>query len=243
MHRKVALVTGGAVRVGKAIVLGLAKTGYDVCIHYGRSADAARQTQQEAAAYGVRAEIISANLADLPETKKVIPAAQEKFGRIDVLVNNAAIFLSGGLADTTAEMWQKQMAINLRAPYFLIQAFAAQAHFSGDLPGQIINISDARVNRPGTDYLAYRLTKSALITLTHNLALELAPNITVNALALGAILPPPEEDEAYLQKIAQERIPLRRHGNAEIVAQNVLHLLDQPFITGQVLRLDGGEFL
>lgn len=243
MHRKVALVTGGAVRVGKAIVLGLAKTGYDVCIHYGRSADAARQTQQEAAAYGVRAEIISANLADLPETKKVIPAAQEKFGRIDVLVNNAAIFLSGGLADTTAEMWQKQMAINLRAPYFLIQAFAAQAHFSGDLPGQIINISDARVNRPGTDYLAYRLTKSALITLTHNLALELAPNITVNALALGAILPPPEEDEAYLQKIAQERIPLRHHGNAEIVAQNVLHLLDQPFITGQVLRLDGGEFL
>lgn len=237
------MVTGGAVRIGKAITLGLAKAGYDIIVHYGRSEEAAQQTQREAAAYGVRAEIFSANLADLKATKSVLPAAQEMFGRVDVLVNNAAVFWSGGLMDTTEEMWQKQIAINLRAPYFLIRAFAAQTHFTVDTQGKIINISDARVNRPGVDYLAYRLTKSALNTLTQSLALELAPYITVNALALGAILPPREEDEAYLQNIAQERIPLRRHGNTALVAQNVLHLLNQPFMTGQVIHLDGGEYL
>jgi NAD(P)-dependent dehydrogenase (short-subunit alcohol dehydrogenase family) len=133
------------------------------------------------------------------------------------------------------------MAINLRAPFFLSQAFARQ--LPPGAPGQIINVTDARVLRAGYDYLAYRLTKSALVTLTRALALELAPQIRVNAVALGAILPPPGEDERYLQQLAQERVPLRRTGSAEIVAANVLHLLQQPFLTGVIFPIDGGEFL
>jgi glucose 1-dehydrogenase len=133
------------------------------------------------------------------------------------------------------------MAVNLRAPFFLSQAFAAQ--LPPDLEGQIVNITDARVLRAGFDHLAYRLTKSALVSLTQALALELAPRIRVNAVALGAILPPPGEDERYLQELARKDVPLQQPGNAEMVAANVLHLLRQPFLTGVILPIDGGQFL
>ena len=144
-----------------------------------------------------------------------------------ILINNAAIFEPGGLAEATLGQWEQQMGINLRAPFFHSQAFARQLPAGAE--GQIVNIADARVLRPGADHLVYRLTKSALVSLTQALALELAPRIRVNAVALGAILPPPGDDEAYLQALAQRRVPLRRAGNPEMVAVNVLHLLRQPF--------------
>jgi NAD(P)-dependent dehydrogenase (short-subunit alcohol dehydrogenase family) len=129
----------------------------------------------------------------------------------------------------------------LRSAFLLCQAFASQIPEDGH--GAIVNISDARIYRPGTKHLAYRLTKSALLGMTENLALELAPRIRVNALALGAILPPPEKDQSYLDQLAQEKVPLRRSGSAEIVAENVIHLLEQDFITGDTIKLDGGQFL
>lgn len=238
---KVALVTGGAVRVGRAIVLALAEAGCDVFIHYGRSAGPAAETAAEAAARGVKTHPFGADLARPEETATIIPAAVEAFGRVDILINSAAVFNQGGLADTTLAQWEREMAVNLRAPFFLSQAFARQ--LAPGQTGQIVNVTDARVLRAGSDHLAYRLTKAALVTLTRSLALELAPAVRVNAVALGAILPPPGEDESYLQRLAQERIPLRRAGNAELVATNILHLLRQPFLTGVVLPLDGGEFL
>jgi pteridine reductase len=238
---KVALVTGGAVRVGRAIVLALAGAGCDVVIHYGTSAGPAEDTAAAAAATGVRVHTIRADLSSPEETGALIPTVVEAFGNVDILINNAAIFEEGGLADTTLQQWEREMAINLRAPFFLSQAFARQ--LTPEQHGQIINISDARVLRAGSDHLAYRLTKAALVTLTRSLALELAPQVRVNAVALGAILPPPGEDESYLLQLAQERVPLRRAGSAELVAANVLHLLRQPFLTGVVLPLDGGQFL
>jgi glucose 1-dehydrogenase len=241
LQGKVAVVTGGAVRIGRAITLGLAAAGCDVFIHYGSSAEMARRTQGEAAALGVRAEIYTANLAEVAAVQGVIPAAGRMFGRVDILVNSAAIFLDGGLMETTVAMWEEQMAINLRAPFLLSQAFAAQV--AADGRGAIVNVTDARVFRPAADHFAYRLTKSALVTMTETLAHDLAPRITVNAVALGAILAPPGKDEAYLQGIAEQRVPLRRPGSPAMVAENVLHLLRQEFVTGVTLRLDGGEFL
>ncbi len=107
----------------------------------------------------------------------------------------------------------------------------------------IVNVLDARIFRPAGDHIAYRLTKSGLLTMTESLAQALAPRIRVNAVALGAILPPPGEDEAALDRIARARVPLRRSGSVDFVAANVLHLLTQPFLTGVTIRLDGGEFL
>lgn len=241
LRGKVAVVTGGAVRVGRAISLALADAGCDIFIHYGRSQAPAEQTCAEAAARGVRAITYPADLADPGAAQRVLPAAVAQLGRVDILVNSAAIFLEGGLADTSLDVWDKQFAINLRAPFLLSRALAE--HTPADGEAQIVNVTDARVFRPAPDHFAYRLTKSALATMTETLALDLAPRIRVNAVALGAILPPPGRDESYLQALAREQVPLRRAGNAELVAANVLHLLRQPFTTGVILKVDGGQFL
>jgi glucose 1-dehydrogenase len=241
LENKVALVTGGAIRIGRFITLALAEAGCNVFIHYGRSVEQAQQTKSDAEALGVKAFTYSANLADAMAVKTILPEATEQFGRVDILVNNAAIFLEGDLANTTLDMWESQFAINLRAPFLLSQDFAAQIP-TGEAAA-IVNVGDGRVMRPGADYFAYRLTKAALVTMTETLALDLAPNISVNAVALGAILPPPGEDPDYLETIAKERIPLNKPGNPESVAQNVLHLLRNDFLTGVVIRIDGGEFL
>jgi len=239
---KTAVVSGGGVRVGKAIVLALAEAGCHVLIHYGRSAGPAQQTKLEAEAFGVRAETFSANLAEAAETQQVLPTAVAHFGRVDILINSAAIFLEeDAFQDTDEALWDKLFNVNLRAPFLLSQAFAGQLPPSR--PGKIVNVLDARVRRPTPDHFVYRLTKGGLWQMTEMLAHELAPNVAVNGVALGAILPPPGKDQSYLEQIAAERIPLRRAGSAEIVAQNVLHLLRQDFLTGVIMPLDGGEFL
>jgi glucose 1-dehydrogenase len=242
LQGKTAVITGGAVRIGRALTLALAEAGCNVLIHYGRSAIPAQQTQQAAQTYGVRAEIYSADLRDTAETQSIIPAALSAFGQVDILLNNAAIFPENDtFADTDPLLWEELFHVNLRAPFLLCQAFAAQ--LPPDQPGRIVNVLDARVRRPYPDHFAYRLTKGSLWQMTEMLANALAPRITVNAVALGAILPPPGQDQSYLDNLAQQRVPLQRPGSPEIVAQNVLHLLRQDFLTGIILPLDGGEFL
>lgn len=238
---KVALVTGGAVRIGRSITLALARTGCHSLIHYHRSADSARETRSAAKSLGVRAEIHAADLTDVHAVEGLMRTAVDCFGQVDILVNNAAVFLPGGLATTTLEAWDSQFALNLRAPFLLSQAFAAQIPAEGQ--GKIVNITDARVFRPAADHFAYRITKSGIVAMTALLALEMAPRVATNAVALGAILPPPGEDESYLRDLAATRVPLRRSGSAEIVAENVVHLLRQDFLNGATIRIDGGEFL
>jgi glucose 1-dehydrogenase len=235
------VITGGAVRIGRAISRALVEAGCEVFVHYGRSVEPAKKLKQEVEDLGGRIEIFAADLERADEVAAIFPAALAAFGKIDFLINSAAIYQEGGLDNTSVEMWDREFAINLRAPFILSQAYARQ--FTAGTGGHIVNIVDARLNRPGADHFAYRLTKGGLRDLTKNLALELAPRIQVNALALGAILPPPGQDQAYLDRLATARVPLCRGGSAELVADNVLHLLGSPFTTGAILPLDGGEFL
>lgn len=239
---KIAIVTGGAVRIGKAITLALAEMGCHVFIHYGSSAAQAEETRQQAAGFGVQAATYQADLRDAAATQTIIPAAIKQFGRVDILINNAAIFPEADhFATLDLPTWQELFDINLRAPFLLSQAFAR--HHSGPQTGKIININDARVQQPAPDHFVYRLAKGALWNMTEILAHELAPHITVNAVALGAILSPPGQTDSYLQDIAQKRVPLRRTGHPRLVAENILHLLRQDFLTGVTIRVDGGEFL
>jgi glucose 1-dehydrogenase len=238
---RVAVITGGAVRIGRELTLALAQRGCDVLIHYGKSAGPAEETKSAAEAYGVRADIYGADLTKAVNVNGIIPAAVSRFGRVDILINNAAIFLEGDLRQTTQQMWDRQFAVNLRAPYLLCRDFARQ--LPEDHHGAIVNIGDARIYRPGADHFAYRLTKHALQAMTENLALDLAPSITVNAVALGAILPPPGEGIEFLKGLTQTLVPLGKPGNPQTVAENVLHLLSQDFLTGVTVRIDGGQFL
>jgi glucose 1-dehydrogenase len=241
LKSKVAIVTGGAVRIGQAITLALAREGCDILIHYGRSSGPAKETLASVEAIGAKATIHQADLSDPNAVRGIVPAAVAHFGRIDILINNGAIFLPGGLKETTQDMWERQFAINLQAPFLLCQALANQIPENGH--GAIVNITDARIFRPAADHVAYRLTKSALITMTETLAHDLAPRIAVNALALGAILPPPGKGEEYLRKLSQTRIPLGIPGDPDMVADNLIHLLRQDFLTGVTIKIDGGEFL
>lgn len=242
LQGKTAVITGGAVRIGKALTLALAEAGCHVFIHYGRSADSAKQTQKDVQQFGVRAEIYSADLREATAVQQIMPAANATLGAVDILINSAAIFPDeDSFSGTGLDLWDDLFHVNLRAPFLLSQAFAAQ--LPPDRPGSIVNILDARVQRPYPDHFVYRLTKGGLWQMTEMLAHELAPHITVNGVALGAILPPPGKEQAYLDRLAQERVPLQRAGSPDIVAQNVLHLLRQDFLTGVIIPLDGGEFL
>src|SRR5262249_9542652 len=160
------------------------------------------------------------------------------------LVNNAGVFLPGDLSSTSLRDWDTQLALNLRAPFLLSQAFARDRARNDERPaGCIVNVTDARVQRIGRDHLAYRVSKAALAHLTAILALELAPDVRVNAVAPGAMLPPPGEADAQFQRRVATVVPLGRAGGVEAVAEAVLYLLRQEFTTGVVLPVDGGEYL
>ncbi len=236
---KIALVTGAAHRVGRILALALAREGAHVAVHYGRSAEAAQETVARARSYGVRAEAFQADLTRPEAAGALFRQVQETLGTPSILVNSAALFLPGTVRETTLENWERHMALNLRAPFLLIQAFARAVERG---PGKIVNISDWRAAYPGRKYLAYTISKAALHTLTQMAAHELAPRIQVNALALGAVLPPPGKDEAYLARLV-ERTPGGRPIRAEEVAQALLFLLQNDAVTGEILFVDAGAHL
>ncbi|HVS01254.1 MAG TPA: SDR family oxidoreductase [Thermoanaerobaculia bacterium] len=238
---KNALVTGGAHRLGRAVALALGAAGCHVAVHYRTSAEPAEAVGEELRGLGVEAVSLAADLADADACGGLIARAVAALGPLHLLVNNAAIFPPGDLATTTAESWDQQLAVNLRAPFLLSRAFAAQ--LPADAEGSIVNLADARAHRPGRDHLAYRVSKAGLAHLTQLLALELAPRVRVNAIAPGAILPLAGETEEELLTRLGEQIPLRRVGGAEAVVEAMLYLLRASFATGVVLRLDGGEYL
>ncbi|AOW98458.1 MAG: SDR family NAD(P)-dependent oxidoreductase [Moorea sp. SIO1F2] len=244
LRGKVALITGGGIRVGRALVIALAKAGCDVFIHYGRSADAAAEVKAEAESLGVRAITYSANLADPVATDTIIPQAVETFGKIDILINSASIFPEEDLfAQTDVALWDKIFAINLRAPFQLSQEFAKQLPQNRN--GKIININDAGIAKPDTNHFAYRITKRGLWDMTKIMALELAPRITVNGLALGQILEPPgdPDPQAFMENYARKFIPLKIPGNTKVVTDSALFLLEQDFLTGSTITLDGGQYI
>jgi NAD(P)-dependent dehydrogenase (short-subunit alcohol dehydrogenase family) len=232
----VALVTGGARRVGRALVDALAMAGADVVIHHSASAQEAEAAVHEIRALGRRAAVIQADLAKPEEAASLVGRAQAELGPIDWLVNSAAIFEPLDLASTTVEAWDRTFAVDLRAPFLLSQAFARER--AGG-PGAIVNILDWRALRPAADHFPYTIAKAGLAAMTRSLAVALAPAIRVNGLALGAILPPADGGTNGL-----DSVPAGRWARLEEVGQALLFLLAGPdYITGSILHLDGGRHL
>jgi pteridine reductase len=240
LEGQIAIVTGGAVRLGKFLALALAREGARLVIHYNSSAGPAEETVAEIEALGGEALDVQADLSQPSQAAGIVERAAEHFGQVDILVNSAAIFERADLAHTTEDLWDRQFAINLRSPFFLSQAFAAQV--GKDRAAHIVNVADWRGIRPDTAYLAYSLTKAGVLSMTQALALELAPNIRVNAIAPGAILPPPGKGEAYFDKLVGQ-IPLRRVGSPAEIASALLYLLNADFVTGETIFVTGGEHL
>jgi NAD(P)-dependent dehydrogenase (short-subunit alcohol dehydrogenase family) len=234
---KVALVTGGAVRVGRAISLALAREGADVAIGYLRSAPAARRTVQEIQALGVRAVAFRADLAKPAEARRLVVRAVRTLGGLDLLVNNAALFFRTPLLTTTPAQFDRLIAVNLRGAFFCAQA-AARA--MGRRGGRIVNIADVGAVRAWPGYIPYGVSKAGVAMLTKGLAVALAPAIQVNAVGPGVVLLPEDFPRASRKKIAA-RIPMGRHGTPDDVADAVCFFATCPrYITGQLLFVDGG---
>jgi glucose 1-dehydrogenase len=239
---KVALITGSAKRVGKALALALAKQGCHIIVHYGHSAEAAHETVAEIKARGVQAWSISADLNDEATVGAIVPFALEQAGRLDILINSASIFPPEDFLSANSATWDRNMMVNLKAPFLLSQAFA-HALPEGQ-PGKIINLLDAVAMRPQNHHFSYTVSKVGLVGLTKAMAHALAGrNIQVNGIALGAILPNVNDDPAQFERLAK-RIPARRTGSPEEVIKAMLYLVkDADYVTGEIIRVDGGRHL
>ena len=235
---KIILVTGAARRLGRTFALACANAGADVIIHYGHSKQEASQVREEIKSVGRQAWIVQADLGKSDQIARLISEAG-KIGQLDGLVNNAAIFESQSVKETTLADWENHLAINLTAPFLLSQAFAKQV--DEDKTGRIVNILDWRALRPGADHFPYTISKAALAAMTKSLAVALAPNISVNGLAFGAILPP--SDKPANKKIL-EAVPAGRWGDLKEVEDALIFLLTGPtYITGEIIHVDGGRHL
>ncbi|MDY6872546.1 MAG: SDR family oxidoreductase [Chloroflexota bacterium] len=241
LNGKTALVTGGGIRLGRAYALALAEAGVDLVIHYNSSEAPAEETAERAREMDVKAYTVGADFNNVDSVENLFPRVLQHVDTIDILINNAAIYLRGNGLETDRENWESQFRINLQTPFMLIQAFARQ-HKKGH-PGRILNIADAQIIEHRPDHFAYRLTKLGLVEMTRMFAVELAPDITVNALALGIMLPLADRDDVDLETYAEEHVPLKRAGSPEIAVDNALHLLRSDFTTGAFLRVDGGQYL
>lgn len=234
---KVALVTGGAVRVGLEIARGLAEAGADVAVGYLHSAAAARAAVRDLQARGVRAVALRADVARPREARALVASTVKRFGRLDVLVNSAAVFFRTPVPTTTPAQFDRLLAVNLRAPFFCSQA-AARA--MGRRGGRIINIADVGAVRAWAGYVPYGISKAGVVMLTRGLAVALAPRIQVNAVAPGVVLLPDGFPRETGRRLAA-RIPMGRHGRPADVAEAVRFFATcSDYITGQVLFVDGG---
>lgn len=243
LQGRVAVITGGAVRIGRALALGCAEQDMRICMHYGSSSEAAERTAREIRQSGREAITVQADLSDAWDAAgTVFDAALSQFGRIDVLINNAAIFEAGTLDSLTPENWDRHMAINLTAPTVLCQQFARVSAQHGKGQGAIINLADWRALQPQPGHLAYTISKAGLVALTRLLALELSPGIRVNAIAPGAILPPAGADDHHVEKMSSV-IPLKHTGCTEDIVSAALYLLRSEFVTGEILHVTGGQQL
>jgi NAD(P)-dependent dehydrogenase (short-subunit alcohol dehydrogenase family) len=235
-----AIVTGGAVRVGGAISRELARRGASVFIHYNRSSGPAEALREEITAAGGVAAIGSVDLSDPDSAGDLITAAEGVLGPPTILINSASGFPTDTIEDVTVAGFRSAHDLALTTPMMLIQAFARSV--PGDLGGAVVNVTDVKTMRPYTKHLSYVLAKGGIDTLTRAVALALAPKIRVNAVALGVILPPSNEDDDYALNLAAN-LPLQRVGGAQVVADAVAFLCENDFITGEIVRVDGGGHL
>ncbi|HSO87607.1 MAG TPA: SDR family NAD(P)-dependent oxidoreductase [Draconibacterium sp.] len=234
-----ALITGASKRVGKAIAEHLAKKGWNIAIHFNSSEKPAEVLIAELSARYPQQKFhaFKANLSNIDEVIELITNVLDEFGEIHLLVNNASVFDSGYLKSTSPELYDEQMNVNLKAPFFLIRDFANHCK-----TGNIINFTDTRVTSNKSNFTAYSLSKKGLWNLTQMAALELAPDIRVNAIAPGVTLPPEDKDENYLLNLAQN-IPMKKPGGLEPIIKSLDFILENDHLTGQLIFADGGENL
>ncbi|WP_158932233.1 SDR family oxidoreductase [Acidisphaera sp. S103] len=237
---RVALVTGGARRLGRAIALALAHQGFDIAIHYGGSAAAADETRRQIEAMGRRAVVLQTDLADEAAVSRLFPAAVEQLGPIGVLVNNASQFDRDEWDDVTRESWDTHMETNLRAPFVLIQAFAKA--LPAEAEGVVINMADQRVWSLTQHFVSYTISKAGLWVLTQTMALALAPRIRVNAIGPGPALPSPRQSEAQFARQSAS-VPLGHGTDPDEIGRAVVAILSLPAMTGQMIALDGGQHM
>lgn len=234
---RAALITGGGRRIGRAIALALSRAGYAVVLHANRSRDDAEKVAADINAAGGRAHVVLADLEDHDAVQGLIPAASA-FGALTLLVNNAGLFEQDGIENLQRANFERAMAVNLTAPLFLAQAFAAQASAGAS----IVNIVDQRVLKPTPLFFSYAVSKAALHSATVMLAQALAPKLRVNAVAPGPTLPSPRQSEAQFAAQAAT-VPLGRGPSPEDIAAAVFYLAQSDSVTGVTIAVDGGQHL
>lgn len=242
-NNKVAVVTGGARRIGSAIVRSLHEQNMNIVVHYRLSRkDADALVADLNATRPNSAVALALDMANLDNIEPFVAEILQTWGRVDALINNASSFYPTPFGSVTEEQWQDLMSSNLKTPFFLTQALAPAL---GKVSGAVVNIVDIKVERPSSKYSAYCIAKAGLWMMTKSLAKELAPNVRVNAVAPGAMIRPENDYLSPEELVAlQKRIPLRRLGKAEDIAKAVKFLIfDADYITGHMLTVDGGRSL
>jgi NAD(P)-dependent dehydrogenase (short-subunit alcohol dehydrogenase family) len=234
------LVTGAAQRMGRAIAIDLARTGWAVAVHYNKSENAAENVVEKICTAGGHAIAVSANLALEDEASTLVERSAEGIGPITCVINNASIFEQDIPSTVTKTTWDKHMQINLWAPFLLAQAFAEQLPLSNK--GNIINIIDQRVWNLTPDFISYTLSKSGLWTLTQTLAMAFAPNIRVNAIGPGPTLQNTYQSETDFS-LECASTPLQQQVTTEEIARTIRFILDAPSLTGQMIAVDAGQHL
>lgn len=234
-----ALITGASKRIGKAMAEHLSEKGWNIAIHYNHSKQEAEELLTSLAQKYPKQKfkVFKAGLENLDEVSKLIPTVVSEMGSISLLINNASVFEKSYLKNTPADLFDRQMDVNFKAPFFLMRDFANLCK-----KGNIVNFVDTRVTSNKSNFAAYSLSKKALWELTKMAALELAPAIRVNAIAPGVSLTPDGEDDDYLWKLA-ENIPMKKPGGLEPILKSLDFILENENLTGQLLFADGGENL
>jgi NAD(P)-dependent dehydrogenase (short-subunit alcohol dehydrogenase family) len=236
----VALVTGGAKRIGRAIVLDLVRCGWAVAVHHRSSGAAADALVADIIAMGGQAIVVQADLCVEDEVEAILPAVTAALGPPTCLVNNASLFERDDALTATKESWDRHMSANLRAPFQLTQAMALA--LPGDRTGCVINLLDQRVWNLTPHFTTYTLSKAGLWTLTRTLAMALAPRIRVNGIGPGPTLRNERQSEAHFRE-QWENVPLGRPTSPDDVCAAIRFILDTPSMTGQMIALDGGEHM
>lgn len=232
----VALVTGGGVRVGRAIALSLAGSGYDLLIGYNKSPAQSARVARDVRDAGRRAHTVRSDLSREADIARLARAAADRYGRLDLLVNSASTFAPGDLLEVTADEWDAVMAVNLRAPFLLVRETAPLLRAAR---GAVVNIVDLSALHPWTTHPHHSVSKAALLHLTRVMARRLAPEVRVNAVAPGFVLPPESYSAEKIERV-RRRVPMGRVGAPEDVAGAVRFLARARYVTGEVVVVDGG---
>lgn len=234
---KVALVTGGGRRVGRALAEALAERGVAVAVHYNESSSGADEVVRGIEGRGGKAFAFGADLTDWSAPERLLAEVTKRLGGLHILVNSAAVMVRTPFGEVDPDVWDSMFALNLRAPFFLSQAAAPMLRQSR---GAIVNIADHMALESWPAYIPHSLTKGAVMHMTRALARELAPEVRVNAIAPGVVLMPEKSDAREVQRL-QATTPLNRLGSPGDVAQAMLYLLEADYVTGETIIVDGGR--